>query len=286
MRLKLGGAHTALGEYCASRSEFDKARAEFQAALPLLDSSNRSLLLCQWAAREFRANNPSRAEELLQQALAEIGQPLVIAFNMVVHAVKMPLDKALKTRFESEFKQLLANPPVPAAVAALASRVASEHTVGGNYTGKKALERKVFAFIDKAGQADFTETQLQTICEALKVAQAVKALRAYFGRGQKRFPANPRFFLAEAEYQLSAPRRSNSPPRVAMLLEKVRALASSLPPPDREAILARVKTCEDKLHGQNPFGGLFGQASFGDMFSQLFDDDDDDDDDDRWEDDF
>jgi len=285
LRVKLSIAHAACAEKQAALRQFDKARDAFQAALTLREGSNRFPILCQWASCEFLADNASRAEELLAQALGEQSHRLAIAFAMLVHAIKLKLGKALKARFDREFKELLRQPLDVAAAAALAAQAATLRRAGVPYVGQKTHEKKVIAYVDKAKHAELSEAQLQQICDALTDLNTPKQLRSFFARGQQRFPSNPRFYLAEIDHELSRPAYRVWPARVSRLLEKVRELASALPTGEREAVFKLVQEREEKFMAVNPFGGLFGMPNLDDFLDDdEFDDDDYGDDEDGWED--
>jgi tetratricopeptide (TPR) repeat protein len=279
LRDKLSMAHNGLATELSQRGQFAEARVEFQAALALADGGLHVPMLCSWAGMEFHAGETTRAEELLQQAHAIPGHELAIAFHMLVLAIRMKLGKALKGRFDTEFRRMLLQPPS----AASAATVAGMRLSGVKYAGQKTHEKQILTYLEKALKTDYTEAQMVTVCSALGEWEAVKLLRKYFALGQGRFPKNPQFYLAEIDYNLSLPPYRADPLKSRTLLDKVRELASTLPPGERAEFLEAVEDREESFKEQNPFSGLFGDGDFGglwpgDEFEDDFDDDDMDDD--------
>jgi tetratricopeptide (TPR) repeat protein len=281
LRGKLGAAHAGRGAELAESGAFAEARAEFQAASTLCEGSNEIPVLCKWAATEFLAGEPGRAEELLQKARAQPALHLAVAFSMLIHAIRLKLGKPLKARFDKEVKELLDQPPSAASARGLAVTFAGMRLSGVKYVGQKTHEKKLLAYLEKALVADFAEAELVDVCQAVSELKSVTLLRKYFNLGQKRFPNNPQFYLAEVDYNLSLPPYRLSHPQTKELLDKVRELASRLPQDQREPLLEAVKDREEQLRERNPFAALFGSGLFDPFWAE--DDDEDDYDDDDWD---
>src|SRR5262249_8191948 len=84
LRAGLSTHHTHHGRMFAATGRFDEARAEYQAALAFTENRSDSSVLCKWAGCEFKAGAAERAEGLLQQAHAEIGNQLAVAYSMLI----------------------------------------------------------------------------------------------------------------------------------------------------------------------------------------------------------
>src|SRR5262249_14759722 len=166
LRSKVSTAHTYNARTHAEAGRFDAARAEYQAALAFDERRSDKSVLCKWAACEFKAGQPERAEELLQQALAEAGSRLAIAFSMLIEVIRLKLPKPLKARFEKEWAEALQEPPTGAAAAEVADTAAAHRLAGVKYVGQKTHEKKVTAYLDRALKAEFTEDQLARVCAA------------------------------------------------------------------------------------------------------------------------
>jgi len=78
---------------------------------------------------------------------------------MLAQVISMQLGKALKARFESEFKRLLQQAPDAVAAAAVAGQAVMVRNGGKNYTGQKGHEKKIIAFVESAMNCPFTAVQ-------------------------------------------------------------------------------------------------------------------------------
>ncbi len=263
LRDKVCAAHLFLARTHAEAGQFDQARNQYQASLALDPTWSPGTVLCKWAACEFKANNATRAEELLQQAGSAKSPPLSVAFNMLIETIRLKLSAALKKRFKQEFLAGLADAPSAAAAVDLLSTAGAHRAAGFTYHGCKTHEKKVLAYLDRVPPADFTEQQLQQVCKGLFHLQALRALRKYTAQGQRRFPGNPHFFFLDAEsYFLQGPNRCPIW-KVRPLLDKAQELASALPPDKtRDNLLEILKARQHMVTGLGP--------GFLDMVQEMF----------------
>jgi tetratricopeptide (TPR) repeat protein len=280
VRSNLGVAHSGRASDFAAKGQLAAARTDYQAARTLCEGYNAVLVTCSWAAMEFQADDVPRAEELLQAASALPGGLLATPFSMLVLAIRKKLSKTLKTRFEAEVKKLLADAPSADSARGLAASFAAMHASSAKYPGQKTHEKMALAYLGKALSAEFNESQLLDICQSLIAKKATSLLRKYFMLGQRRFPTNPQFYLAEFDYFLSLPAGRFPLGQLRRLLDKVRKLADALPAADRTALLEEVQDREEDVGIGTPFAGFFGGDDMnafwpGDEFDDDFEDDDD-----------
>jgi tetratricopeptide (TPR) repeat protein len=283
LRDKVGWAHLLTARAHAEAREFDAARAEFQAALAL-GRKDQASVYCKWAACEFKAGNPDRAEELLQQALAEPGGRVAAAYSTLIEVIRLRLLPAMKKRFNDEFNAALVEPPSAAGATAAAATAAVHRKAGITYHGQKAHEKKVLAYVDRARTAEFTESQLESVARSLVELEARKPLRAYTELGRRQFPDNAYFPFFEAESYMSLGPLSCPRWKVQPLLEEARRLANQMPPDERQKkLLADIEDRQELINAASPFAG----GGFLNAFENLFGGYDPDDDyvDDDWDDD-
>ncbi len=283
LRRKVGTAHSYKAREDAEAGRFDDARAGYQAALAYDDSDRNYPVLCKWAACEFKAANPEKAEELLVRAHAEEDNRLAVAFSMLIEAIRYKLAKPLKDRFDREVKEQLALPPTPRAAAAIADTAAALRAAGVTYYGQKTHEKKVLTYLEKALPLDFSEDQLLIICESLKVLKSPRLQQKFIRQGQQRFPSSPVFYLAEADYHLAQGPHRCSTYETQQVLEKARRLAEAMPrDPRQETLLEIIQEKLDAVQMLNPFGRLFGGGSPLDFLGGFADEYDDGDEDDEY----
>ena len=264
LRSKVATAHLYAARGHALADRFDDGRRDYQAALNLVESEGTYLVLSRWAACEFRAGQTERAEELLQQAKGRSPSALAVAYQMVVECARLKLHRTLKARFDKEFKAGLEEPATPAAAAALADLTRALMKSGVEYFGQKTHAKKVLAYVEKAAKADFTETQMETICSALVDLKSIRAARRYLDRGREKFPADPMFPYLEALTYMTGDLEDVRAYRVRPMLEEARRLAEARPPDARrDRLLRDVQERLNALAAVHPFGMGFMADMFG-----------------------
>jgi tetratricopeptide (TPR) repeat protein len=287
LRDRVSHAHLLNARNHAEKGHFEEARAEYRAALALEEGKKSPTVLCKWAACEFKAGSPEQAEDLLRQALEDPAKRLEVAFSMLIEAIRLKLPRPLKNRFDKDFKEGLAEPPTGKAAAAVASLAATHHVAGVKYVGQKTHQKKVIAYLDRAADADITETELESICTSLAAIGAPKVELKYMRLGQRKFAHNPTFFLAEAERNIDLGPGRCPPWPTQELLKKAQDLANALPRDKRQQeLLDKVHELSQRLAALNPFSRIMSMGPMGDIFEEMFGYGDDDDDDDDYEDDW
>jgi tetratricopeptide (TPR) repeat protein len=277
LRGKVGTAHSYKARQDAEAGRFDDSRAGYQAALAYSDSGRNYPVLCKWAACEFKAGDPERAEELLGRAHAAEDNRLAVAFSMLIETIRFKLPRKLKDRFDKEVKECLAQPPTARAAVAIADTAAAMRAAGVTYFGQKTHEKKVTGYLEKALKLDFSEEQLAEVCRCLQLLQAPRLQLKFIRLGQKQFPSSPVFYLEEAEYNLAQGPHRCPAYQTQQLLEKAQRLAGALPrDPRQEKLLERIQRLLDAVHLLNPFARLFDGGSPFDFFGGDDDEYDDD----------
>jgi tetratricopeptide (TPR) repeat protein len=278
LRRRVGTAHLFQARADLEAGRFDDARQHYQHAAALEDAAGQWSILARWAACEFKAGDDPRAEELLGRAAAAAPHPLVVAFRMLTEAIRLKLPKALKARFEREYKAGLAAPPTPAAAAQLAEFLADLKGLGVSYPGQKTHEGAVLKYINKGQSAKWDAREVEAVVRALLKLRALAPARRFLTKAARRFRDDPVFpFLEAVSYFYEGPDRMPHY-QVRWLLNTAEELAQALPPGERRAgLLDEVHKHQEMLNAFDPFGPV--QNIFESLFD-LEDDDDDYDDDD------
>jgi tetratricopeptide (TPR) repeat protein len=265
LRLKLRNAHLFNARAHTEAGRFEEARAAYRTSLAI-DNRHEGQVLCRWAACEFKAGEPARAEELLQQASAKTSSHMDIALNMLIEVIRLKLARQLKARFDQEFKESLAEPPSAEGAAAATLTMASYRISGVSYVGQKTHEKKVLAYLAKARPtANFGEEQLRNICAALLALNAHGPLRTFAQVGRRRFPTNPHFPWLEAESYIAQSKGRMLTWRVQPLLNEAERLAQqSAQDPGTKELLKQIQERQEMMRALNPFGRMFDEA-FGDF---------------------
>jgi len=282
LRGLLGTAHAHLARSHAEAGVFEQARTEYQAALALDEPKRRYPIFCKWAACEFKAGDADRAEDLLRQAHADLGQPLPVNYQMVIEAIRLKLKPVVKKRFEKDFADGLVEPPSVPVGLALLDLASSHFAAAVKYTGQKTHEKKVLAYYDKLPLKEFTEAQLVAAGRYLAALKDAKRLKKLADHGARRFARNPRFKLFEVDSYFWPKPKPHHMWRVRSILDDVRHQLPNLPPEEQKEIEAELERREalvlrDSMQFGPPLGMLQDlMGGMGGMFDPGFEDDYDD----------
>jgi tetratricopeptide (TPR) repeat protein len=279
LRGDLAQAHLLTARDETNAGRFDEARGHYQAALGL-DDPDTPGILARWAACEFKAGAPDRAEELLKQAREKSPAPLDVSYRMLIESVRLKLPRPLAVRFEKEFKDGLAAPPSAEAAARLASIAAAHLRSGTDYRGLKTHFKRIQEYAERACNAGpVTEEQLTRLVGSFLGRQGVRLTRRLIELGEERFPKSPFFpHLMAVSYFEGEELRGVSPWVIRGLLDKVERLAGDLPRDERrDVLLEDVADRRKILDAANPFFAMFGgMADPFDVFEEFEDMDGDD----------
>jgi tetratricopeptide (TPR) repeat protein len=265
LRFKRSTAHGHRAVQHAAARRFAEARADFQAALALAPQPHDPVLLCRWAATEWKAGETNRAEELMQQAVAAEGSALAVAYRMLVEAARLKLPVEVIRRMERAFLDGLQEPPTASAAVGLADTLSRLRLLDLSYTGSKGHEKKIMRYLERCRTVPFAEQQLEHLGASLGQLEAHKQLKVFGQLGQRQFPANPHFYYMEAEAYIGAGPTNCPIPKVKELLAKARELAAARPHDGgRDILLDAIQAREAMLNSLN---GLFSS----DILDVIFD---------------
>ncbi len=260
LRRKASDAHLLLARRQVESDRFDESRQHFQAALELSGGSDGGMILAHWAACEFKASAATRAEELIQQALACTTAPVGISYLLLTEVLRLKLDRALKKRFEQDLKAGLEMPNPDGAVF-LTRILAGLHQGGVTYVGQKGHTQKVLSYIYKARNLDFSEPQLEALCRNLLDMEAYPQVRRSANIGEQRYPKNPVFPYLHALAWIQQKGRNAPVWGVVSMLKRARSLAQAQPSNEsRDRLLEDI---DKHLHELNPFDLDFLDRLFG-----------------------
>ncbi len=276
LRSKVSFVYLLTARILALASRFDEARAAYQSALNFEEPAQSHHVLAKWAACELKAGNQPRAEELIQQARARARHPIYATFYLVIESARLKLAKAVKDRFGRELSDALAQPPVAEIAVALLEIAAVHEEAGVDYRGQKSHQKKVLTYLGKALPLSWTEEQLEKICTGLLEIQPGRLFDQFSHKGMKNYPANPVFFIREAERNLD---RDHQVWHTEALLNRAQKLARDLPPGDRQQrLLDEIHQLQNLARPSGMPQGFPPLDTFEELLDPFFGADDDDDD--------
>jgi tetratricopeptide (TPR) repeat protein len=270
----LGAASRGLARELVLKKQYDEARRRYQASLDLVGPDLRPGVLCNWSVAERVAGDPARADELLTQARALVGE-LYISYLQLVESHRMRLPPKEKSRLAKEFTAKLDDPVDAATLVSLVEYAASLVVRGVTYFGIKTHVKKIVGLASKLDARILDERLLQRLVKALLEHEGVgRILPPLYRTGQARFPNNPHFPYFEAVHLMGDdPDESLRDYKVRGPLEHAERLARQRPAdePGIKEMLADIERRLAVLRVLNPFADLFSRM--GDDFGPDFMDD-------------
>lgn len=231
----------------------EQARQHYEQALRFQDQ-RKTLLRCRLAVLETLAGQPDRAAAWVAEALAEPHQAMAAS-----HALKA----------ESARAKLPAAPSQPLLALAAAGQATTfdpEDLYGliemvrllhhyPPYRGQKTDAKKALNLLDSSCMKALSESALVRLCGYLQELKARKPWSWAYQAGQRRFPANPEFLLAEVAWRLQRSPGTASDYKVRWLMDRARAMAAKLPRESQEEVLQRIHAIDEFLKaGDDPLG--------------------------------
>ena len=213
----------------AQQGQFEAARAILEAELAQETASKRYHILCRQAAVELKAGQRRRGEELFAQACQTAPSRLVAVFQMLVEAIRMPLESRWSTRLEREFRRGLKEKPTGPNAVALLGLLHAYATLGVSYDGLPAHQTLVLQYLKRALRVPLSEAELQRLCMCLQAWPDNKLLLDFATRGAQEFPHQPVFPYAAARYYLALGPERCPVPRLQTALERALTLARANP---------------------------------------------------------
>jgi tetratricopeptide (TPR) repeat protein len=229
LRRDLARAKQNYGLKLTLESKFDKARTEYEQALPLWDGS-KTALLCQWAVAEMKAKDADRAAALIAQANAEADHRLACRYALVGASVRARLPAKEKKQLAQELKDALADTPTPAEVLVLIESAAHQRSTHDDaFHGQKTQEKTILKFLDAVRFDTFGEAQLVRLCQGLAVLQSRRPWFRCLNHARRQFLKTPFFRLSYVDYYLMENSYDKKTDLAREHLDQARRLAEELP---------------------------------------------------------
>jgi hypothetical protein len=179
------------------------ARALLAARLQKEVASEQQHLLCRLAAVELKAGEQQRGDALFAQACQLAPGRLAAVFQMLIEALRMPLDPARIKQLDHEFRRALKAKVDAASAVALLHTLYAFETMETSYQGMQEHQKLILQYLGRARRVAFSEADLQSICKSLQALPTNKLLLDFAMRGCKEFPQQPLFPFTVALYHLS-----------------------------------------------------------------------------------
>ena len=297
LRATLGFYELGLARLRAQQGKFDEARAILSAQLEQAKPVEKARLLCRQAAVELKAGEHALGEALYAQARAVALSPLTATLDMLIEAVRMPVEAKWIRTVERAFQQELKGEWHSLSACYLLDVLSAFASLKIDYAAYEQHQKWVFQYLRRGLKLPLSEAELCHICNGLKYFASQKLLLDYARRGQKEYPEHPLFPLSQAvHYVMRDPEKcpwdkaddllhtahdlAAADPAHADLIEPIEALLSMVHSAmDRQrfnALTSLQGRAFDDRDELSPFEALNALQR---LFGNLLDEDDDDDDD-------
>ncbi|MGQ9650268.1 MAG: tetratricopeptide repeat protein [Phycisphaerae bacterium] len=185
------------------QGNLDQARQDYEQAQAVLDPmASKTPFFCRWAALEWRAEKPDRAQELLSQALAGREERVVVYFVLATELSVAEAPLEVQQRFDKLLEEALADQPSGEAAAQMAEHVLHMANDGVDDPKSQMHADLLVAYLSRAArQSTFSEPHLLQVCKYLQDRQEWKLLERLAHQGCDQFVGNPRFpvFLGNSQ---------------------------------------------------------------------------------------
>ncbi len=181
----------------------DLARRDYEQAEAMHDPKrSKAEFYCAWAALEWRADRPERAQELLDKALACRDEPPVVYLSLTAELSRAEAPMAVQERFEKLLGEVLLEQPIPGIAARMAEYLLRLGDEKVDYAKRSLHDVMLLEYLSRAiGQSSFSEEQLLPVCDYLEVRERWEPLEVLARQGVEQFPENFHFplFLGNAQ---------------------------------------------------------------------------------------
>ncbi len=264
LRERLGVAHLEQARTLSRDQRFEEARQQIQSAVGLLGGLSPAVQ-CLLAALELKAGNPVQAEQLLQEVSASGMPAALIAYLMLVEAIRMKLPARIKTRYDQTLKEVLQGTPDPSLAAALLHQSSVMEKAGVEYLGRKTHAKKLREYAEKAAGMPLTEDQTHALAARLLEAGSRRFFKRFIRLARMRFPNNALLPLLEASSYLAQDPTPGGAYEVRRLLEAAERAARAQPEDERmKALLQQIEEQKRVLDQLDPFTAAWNRFFAGD----------------------
>lgn len=186
-----------------AQGNLDLARQDYEQAEAMHDPKrSKAGFYCAWAAMEWRAGRPDRAQELLDKALADRDESAVVYFLLSVELSLAGAPIAVQEQYERLLDEALLEQPSPAVAGRMAEHLLRLEDEDIDYARRPRHDVMLVDYLSRAARhSTFSEEQLLPVCDYLESHEKWKPLEVFAHQGAARFPDNFHFplFLGKAQ---------------------------------------------------------------------------------------
>ncbi|MFV1967656.1 MAG: tetratricopeptide repeat protein [Pirellulaceae bacterium] len=254
----MGATHVAAARYYALQGEFDRGRAELQAADALIPERRADYdMLGRKAALETRAGAADAARELIEQAQESLVEPAPLWLVMTIEAVQYELPKEEAWLYEKRWTDALKRRGQGVTAGAMCRLVLAYLETRGARRAWAEYQESLVAYVKRCARVKWRPEDLRDVCVLLMELQELDLLRKYVRKGLKKFRDIAIFHALDGLLEIGrGPSRCNHDKARTSLQAAVELAEQSNDPRDQKAMeFARLSlTLLDELANRPPGG--------------------------------
>lgn len=277
--------HVGAARHYALRGEWDKGRAEFDAAEKInAPYCEPYLLLARRAAFEMKAGNVERGWELAAEAKAQLPHPAPALLVLAIEATRYGLPNRVDgvvAQCERDWMASLKRKRLSSTAGRMARTVLAYLAGGVDYRGRQAHLDRVVGYLRACARIRWQCDDLLAACELLREvsgkdesAETAEVWEKLARRGCKLFPESPVFFLMAGDIEFAKGPIQCNRRHARRCYERVVELAEKTAPADASMVehARRQLSLLDRVSSRHPFA--FRVPPFGSVEEEEEEDDD------------
>jgi Tfp pilus assembly protein PilF len=234
--------HVGAARWYARQQQFDRGRAEFDAADALLpDLSGDYDVLAHKAVFEMKAANADAARQLIERAQESLQEPTPLWLFLTIETTRYELPEAETWLYEKRWNDALKKKCAAATAGAMCKLMRAHLDTQQAYRCRADHVKRLLAYVRRCSRVKWRNEDLREVCEFLDRVKERKLLDKYVRKGQRQFPDAAYYHGRFGELELRrSPRRFNRN-KVRKSLERAIELAAASNDPRDELVLEEAK---------------------------------------------
>jgi len=273
----LWSAHVGSARHCALQKQWEKGRAEFEAADKLDPSAQEAYhLLARKAVFELKACNFELGEELVERAQGQAEEPAPALLVLAIEATRYDLSRPPRTSFDRQWKAALKRKCRSETAGLMCAAMRAYLIMEVGYPGRWDHVKHLVAYLRRCTRVKWRAGDLRNVCAFLDAltdrpgfSNEVLLLEKLVRKGLKKFPDDATFHVLAGELEIArGPVRCNR--RYARrCFERALELAKRSNDPGMADVVERAKAKltfleeveldpdydDDEDYDDNPFAG-------------------------------
>ena len=272
--------HIASARHWALKKEWEKGRAEFEAA-EKIDSEHQGEyhVLARRAIFELKASNLGLGQRLIDQALSKTDEPAPVLLVLAIESVRYGMLKQFTADFEQWWTKSLKKRRLSSTAGRMCKTLTTHMMTSVDYPGQSTHVEQLMAYVRRCSRVKWQVDDLRDVCGFLEAVfvqkesdDVGKLLEKYARKGRKVFPQCASFAYIIGELEMKKGPEECNRRHAHECFQQALELAENSGD-SKDAVIVECAKRRLTLLGEL---GLDDHAGFAGPPQGFFDDDDDD----------